>query len=257
MFTIDRIAYKSALSTAHPAEKTFLGLLPLLISIASTNMLLLAIVLCVNILLALAVAKIPAELYLKVLILPLFFLLSAVCGIAIVSLSAESTPLLHYASIGITSESANRALFVFLRSFSAFSGFLLMMLTTPLNEILCLMRLCKLPPIFIDLSALTYRFIFSFADNLIAIRTAQKARLGNRGFFISLRSLSFLILSLFQQLFRQNTLLSHALLARGYSGELQVLPPQKNCSVARLFTIVLFWGVILYFGHLFTEGGGR
>ncbi len=247
MFHIDRIAYGSALSSMHPLEKAILAFLPLLISISTKSALLLSAVLLCSVAIALFVAKISLRDYLKILFLPLSFLFSAVLGIAFVEVSSTgATPLFSFSfspdfAIGITEESLHKASFVFLRSITALAGLLLFMLTTPLSEMVYLLRLCRFPSVFIDLTSLTYRFLFGFADAIVSIRTAQVSRLGNNGFFTSLRSLNLLISSLFHRVLTQNTLLSHALSARGYTGELRVLSPDKEYSPGKISLIVLFW----------------
>lgn len=100
--------------------------------------------------------------------------------------------------VGVTELGLNNALILFLRAMSALGCLYFLTLTTPMDQQLYIMRKLHLPAYFLDLYALTYRFIFILLDESIEIYRAQELRFGYNNLKNSYSSLSILIRVLFE-----------------------------------------------------------
>ena len=81
-------------------------------------------------------------------------------------------------SIGITADSARRALEVSGHAIAGTSAVLLLAVTTPMIDILSGLRRLRVPQACIDVAAVMYRFLFVLLSSVRTIRQSQTARLG-------------------------------------------------------------------------------
>lgn len=165
-------------------------------------------------------AAVPLLRYLRVAAPPLLFLLASGLSLA-VSLdfgSANSGMTLHPA----TAEYPGIA-FVCCRSLACLTALLFLALTTPLADIISLLRRCKIPDTLLDLMTLCYRTLFVLSEAVHETITAQSARLGYATFSISLRSLGTLVSNLIVQVWQRSLALHIAAQARNNDGALRFL----------------------------------
>ncbi|HEY9766316.1 MAG TPA: CbiQ family ECF transporter T component, partial [Chroococcales cyanobacterium] len=130
------------------------------------------------------------------------------------------------------------ALQVSLRMLASISCLLFLALTTPVPELLALLRSCRLPLAVIEVALLTYRFLFAFSETAQTIYQAQCMRLGYRTFLNGLRSAAMLVASLFILALDRARALERGLAARGYGGELEVVPSVGILSFPILASIL-------------------
>ena len=109
------------------------------------------------------------------------------------------------------------------RSLACLTALLFLALTTPLSDIISLLRRCKLPDTLLDLMTLCYRTLFVLSEVVHETITAQSARLGYSTFTISLRSLGGLITNLIVQIWQRSLALHLAAQARNNDGALRFL----------------------------------
>lgn len=109
------------------------------------------------------------------------------------------------------------------RSLACLTALLFLALTTPLPDIITLLRRCKLPDTLLDLMTLCYRTLFVLSEAVHETITAQSARLGYSTFRISLRSLGSLVANLTIQVWQRSQALHLAALARNNDGALRFL----------------------------------
>lgn len=165
-------------------------------------------------------AGILAGRYLRVAAPPLLFLLTS-CLSLLFSLDPGSTTggmALHPA----TAEFPGVAR-VCGRSLACLTSLLFLALTTPLSDIISLLRRCGIPDIMLDLMTLCYRTIFVLSESVRDTLTAQSARLGYTGMRVSLRSLGGLVANLTVQVWQRSQALHIAALARNNTGTLRFL----------------------------------
>jgi cobalt/nickel transport system permease protein len=115
-------------------------------------------------------------------------------------------------------EGAMQGLLLFVRIMAAVTLATLLAFSTPMNEILETLRLCRIPGIIVDIADMMYRYIFILEDTARTMRCAQVSRMGDTGSWAhrvadagSIAS-SILIKSL-----DRSTRIYQAMLARGYS----------------------------------------
>ncbi|MBF0517806.1 MAG: cobalt ECF transporter T component CbiQ, partial [Nitrospirae bacterium] len=137
---------------------------------------------------------------------------------------------------------------VFFRAFAAISCFYFLILTTPVADILAVLRRCRIPAVVCEVMGLTYRFIFLFMDISHKTRTAQLSRLGYDGLINSYRSMGILVASLFQRMFRQADILNTALQSRGFTGELRVMQRAFKISPVNIATISVINLILIFVG---------
>lgn len=109
------------------------------------------------------------------------------------------------------------------RSLAALSALLFLVLTTPLSDLIAVLRRWRCPDVLLDLMLLAYRMLFVLATVVDDGRAAQRARLGDAGWRNALRSTALLAASLAVQLWQRAGALHLAALARNADGPLRVL----------------------------------
>jgi len=165
-------------------------------------------------------AGIPPLRYLRVAAPALFFL-AVSCLSLLVSLDfggMTGTPALHPA----TSQFPRMAQLCG-RSLACLTALLFLALTTPLPDIITLLRRCRVPDTLLDLMVLCYRTLFVLSEAVHETITAQSARLGYGSFRLSLRSLGGLVANLTVQVWQRSQALHLAALARNNDGALRFL----------------------------------
>lgn len=109
------------------------------------------------------------------------------------------------------------------RSLACLTSLLFLALTTPLADIISLLRRCRLPETMLDLMTLCYRTLFVLSEAVHDTFTAQSARLGYANLRLSLRSLGGLVANLTVQVWQRSLALHLAALARNNDGALRFL----------------------------------
>ncbi|MCG8706848.1 energy-coupling factor ABC transporter transmembrane protein [Brenneria sp. 4F2] len=141
--------------------------------------------------------------YLRWLAVPLGFLLT---GVATIVLSASRQPEtlwwgVHLGSLwlGIDPAGAQTANQTLWRSLAALSATYWFVLNTPFPQLIQILQRCRVPKMLTEQILLTWRFVFIFLDEALAIRRAQSLRFGYSSLGSSYRSLSMLIGMLFMR----------------------------------------------------------
>ena len=109
------------------------------------------------------------------------------------------------------------------RSLACLTALLFLALTTPLSDIISLLRRCKVPETLLDIMILCYRTLFVLSEAVHDTMTAQSARLGYTTMSISMRSLGGLISNLIVQVWQRSLALHIAAQARNNDGALRFL----------------------------------
>jgi cobalt/nickel transport system permease protein len=130
------------------------------------------------------------------------------------------------------------------RSLACLTSLLFLALTTPLSDIISLLRRCKVPDTLLDLMTLCYRTLFVLSETVHETLTAQSARLGYANLRLSLRSMGGLVANLTVQVWQRSQALHLAALARNNDGALLFL---ENCyaNSAQNISIALTAGAFI------------
>ena len=160
-------------------------------------------------------AGIPLIRYLRVTAPPLLFLLASALSL-LFSLNFGTTAAgvsLHLAESGFSLVAQ-----VSSRSLACLTSMIFLALTTPLPDIISLLRRCRVPETLLDLMTICYRTLFVLSEAVNETMTAQSARLGYTTLVISMRSTGGLISNLAVQVWQRSLALHNAAEARGNTG---------------------------------------
>ncbi len=227
---LDDYAYKNALRTVNPRLKLLLGFASILICTFSTSFLAPLAVAASMSIITVRAAKIPLRFYLKILLIPLpFVLFSAFAILLLQGGDALFSFTIFGISLGASSDSANLALLLLFRTFGGMSSLFFIALTTPMVEILSILKSAGIPAVLIELSMLIYRYIFVLLDQAVTISNAQVTRLGDSSLKNSLKSFSMLSSVLFLRSWEQGERLMIAMDSRCYDGRLEIM--DQNISL--------------------------
>lgn len=170
-------------------------------------------------LVALLGARVPLRSYLAAAMAPCGFLLLSSLTMLVTlgpdgTWSWTSTPLADVARTA-------------LRALTVLAALLGLVLTTPLPDLLALMRCLRAPELLLDLMALCYRMLFVLRQAWDEGVTAQRARLGYDGWRQAWRSTGLLAGQMAVQVWQRAAALQAAADARGYDGRLRFLSSPK------------------------------
>lgn len=163
-------------------------------------------------------AGVPAMRYLRIAAPPLLFLATSSLSL-LISLDIDGSG----ASLHLAHAEFPRIAQVCSRSLASLAALLFLALTTPLSDIISLLRRCRVPDTLLDLMILCYRTLFVLSEALHETMTAQSARLGYSTLRLSIRSLGAMVASLTVQVWQRSQALHLASLSRNNDGALRFL----------------------------------
>ena len=126
-------------------------------------------------------------------------------------------------------------------------------LTTPMAEILEILQRLRVPAVFVDLTMLTYRFIFILIEEAGQIYRAQVMRLGYGRFRESIQSFGMLAGALFLRTWESGEALILAMDARCYDGRLTLPGEPRSISATAVAAALLY--LLAALGILLSTGG--
>lgn len=215
---IEQAAYANRWRGVSPAAKAAFALAGLLAAFAAVSpVAALRLALCSAVLTCVG-AGVPAGLYLRVAAPAVGFLALSCVGL-LLALDPDSG--WRWAPEAWPQVAALAG-----RSLAALAALLGLVLTTPLSDLIALLRRLRCPAVLLDLMVLCYRVLFVFSQAVHEVRTAQQARLGDATLRHSLRSLGQLTANLALQVWQRAQALHLAALARNGDGSLRFLTPQ-------------------------------
>lgn len=213
---IESAAYANRWQGAAPSAKAAFALGGMLAAWIAHRPATLAVLAAVSMGVALLGARVPLRTYCAVLFAPLGFLLLS-CLTMLVTPGVDGA--WHWAASMLPTVARTA-----LRSLAMLAALLGLVLTTPLPDLLSLLRRLRAPELLLDLMALCYRMLFVFRQAWDEGVTAQSARLGYRGIRQAWRSTGLLAGQMAVQVWQRAAALQMAAEARGYQGTLRFLP---------------------------------
>lgn len=200
MLLIDKYAYTNKLANTSPTLKLIAVVMSLIITTAISNNYINLIIFGIMVVLTTFIAKIPLDKYLKILVIPITFLLISTITI-LFNISDKDIYIWNFRMfgkyIGVTNESIIQSINITTRVFASLSATFFLALTTPLNKIIMVFKKIHIPQTIIELLVLIYRSIFIFLEESKEIYMAQEIRFGYSSFKSSIRSTALLMKSLF------------------------------------------------------------
>lgn len=244
MLNIDKYAYSSKLKNINPVGKFVFSVVTLIMCLLSNNILDSIIVIGVMGIATVFVGKTPLKVFLKLLTIPLAFL---IIGILTITINYSVNPDKFIISthifggfIGVSKLGIYKAVVLFFKVLASVCCLYFLSLSTPMVDILAVLSKLKVPKIMIEMMSLIYRFIFILLETVNTMFIAQNSRLGYNSIRSSYKSLGALISSLFIRSFKKANDMYTSLESRGYDGELNViLDEYTNDKTIYIITILL------------------
>jgi cobalt/nickel transport system permease protein len=247
---IERCIYENRWRKRHPVEKLALttGMLVLSVTLPPLPGGL-AIAMAMT-MIALLIVRIPPATYFRVVAVPIGFAFAGAVATIFSVAPGEGglriTPALNGAAI---------ASGLVARSLAATSCLCLLLLTTPVTEIISILRRCGLPSAICELMLAVHRFIYIFAETAASIWLAQTARLGYASKRNAYRSLSRLVAALLLHSIERAGRMEIGISARGYEGDVRWLDPARTLSIKALCGIALLEIGVVAFSLSFSGEG--
>jgi len=196
-------------------------------------------------------ARTPWRAYVRVLRAPLGFLaLSCVSMLVTLAPGRDGAAAWRFAP-----ELLPQVLMTASRAAALCAALLLLVLTTPLGDLLGLLRRLRVPPLLLDLMVLAYRMQAVLGEAWADGLTAQRSRLGHGTRSQALRSMARLVSCMAVQVWARASALQAAADARNDTGELRFLTPQWAQS-GRHHAVALLGGLALVAAVLAARAGG-
>lgn len=143
-------------------------------------------------------------------------------------------------SFGLSRASLSQALQVTLRAFACISLFFVLILSTPVHELIHALRRLRVPGLICSLMFLIYRYIFILSRSYYIMHDAALSRLGFIDYPISLRTFAASISRLFLIALKKSSQYYDAMLSRGYEGEVLFYLEERGISRVQLLSSVLY-----------------
>ncbi len=222
MLLIDKFAYTNRIKHWDPALKGFLCLSIIILQISFSNIYLhIGTFFLLSAVLVL-IAKIPFKPYYKLIRIPLIFILLSLIPVFVTTNNPDYYINLFNIRIGFKSSQFYSALVLFFRVLASFSSLLFFSLTTPMQKFFARLIQLKFPRVFVEITALVYRYIFIFLEEMTIIYRAQVMRGGYDTFKNSFLSSSLLMKSLILALFKRQEEADMYLEARLFEGDFYI-----------------------------------
>ncbi len=130
------------------------------------------------------------------------------------------------------------------RSCTTLAALLFLALTTPMVDLIALLRRLKMPEVLLEIMVLCYRMLFVFSEALHDTRTAQAARLGYATPQLALRSLGGLTANLTLQIWQRTHVLHMAAQSRNNDGAFRFLEPEyahsgRDLAIAAVVSLAM------------------
>lgn len=231
---IEQSAYANRWRPASPAAKGLFAASGFIAAFAAGTPLTAMIVASLLAVVSVFGAGVAPGRYFRVAAPALFFLALGSLSLAFSLDVGNGTPVLRMTPTGL-----DKLAEVGARSLGALAALLFLVLTTPLIDLIALLRRLKTPELLLEIMVLCYRTLFVFSATVHDTLTAQSARLGYATPRLAMRSLGELAANLTLQVWQRAQALHIAALARNNDGPLRFLEPVfantvRDCAIAAL-----------------------
>ena len=252
MIMMDKWAYSSKLREGNPYSKLIFSGGNLLICVMCRSNLVSLCIFMIMFALIVLVGKMPLRAYIRLLCVPLIFLIISTITVVFEfghMESAKAIVSLANGHIFVTEWSLTRGIQLFMSSFASVTCLYFLAVTTPVIDLIQVLRSFHLPKIVIELMYLIYRFIFLLLETGNAIVVAQDCRLGYKDAKTSMQSTTKMSAVLFIRAYQKADALFNAMESRGYDGDLCVLSTIERPGIWEgicMLGIVIIEGILFY-----------
>jgi len=241
---IDRYAYVSNLRKWNASCKAILAVGALVTTLAAGNLWISLMTIVFMGTLSVAGGGVRLRDYLRLMMIPALFLALGTIAILIQfgSGSGETLARLRFFSgyLYITKAGLTQSLNLVCKAFGAFSALFLLTLSTPMGEIITILRKLRLPGILVELTRLIYRYIFILIEQNGRQKEASASRLGYKDWKTSLRTFGGEMANLFVVSMKKAESYYDAMEARGYDGGCLFWEEERPVTPAPIFCAALY-----------------
>jgi cobalt/nickel transport system permease protein len=149
------------------------------------------------------------------------------------------TPLFALGPAVASAEGLLRGITIASRVLGGTAAVLVVSMTTPMTGMLATAAWLRLPPIVVEIAALTYRYVFLLAEEADRIREAQKTRMGHSTWRNSMRSYGILGGMVIANSYDRAERVYQAMLMRGYKGDLPSPEAEAGFSAGDVKALLL------------------
>ena len=247
--SIDYYAYTSKLRELNAGFKVGFSSLALVLCIAADHIIVSLFVITTMAILTVIIGKLSFEKYCLLLTIPLIFLIMGSIAIAV---DFGKIPIgkwyvdFHYFFLYITKKNLVKAASVTCKALGAVSAMYMMTISTPVSEIIVVLRKIHVPKLIIELMNMIYRFIFIMIEVQHKMHNSAESRLGYVDFKTAINSFGSTEGNLLIVSMQKANVYYDALESRGYDGELRFLEDNKPCKAKHIvFAMIYFAGLIM------------
>jgi len=178
----------------------------------------------------------PWKLLLLRISAPVITVLAIIC---IKIFTSGGAPLFNIQVLGFNliayQEGLTAGLIILAKVSGAVSMILFLSVTTPMNHLLHSCLWMRVPKVFVEISLLSYRYVFVLMEDAVEVINAQQLRLGYSGWQRSLRSVGTLAGAIVIRAYNQSVATYDSMEARGFNGS---MPLHSSSSGIKRYDIV-------------------
>ncbi len=226
MLEIDNCAYLNNIKDVNPLIKLGITFIGVIASMLTQNANIHILIMLFMTALILFIARVDMKLYIKCLKIPIIFLIIGI-GLNLINISFENKDYIFNVNIlglyiGTTEFAVKSSVNILLRAMSCIISIYFLILTTPFNQLIIVLKKIHIPHTLIELMILIYRFIFIFIEEAEEIYKSQQLKFGYTNLRTSYNSMSLLIKTLFFRMMRRYEDMSISLDIKLYDGKFHV-----------------------------------
>ena len=231
ILSVDYYAYASHMRSWNATFKIIFSMLCLLLCLILNNIYVSIAVIFIMGYMTVVIGGLELDHYISMLLIPIVFLLF---GSAAIAVGFSWNPVGQYNLnvfgwfyIYCSQASLWKASGLIFKALGAVSALYMMTLTTPLSELIVVLRKAHIPKVIIELMNMIYRYIFIMLDTHSRMKNSAEARLGYVDFKTSCYSFGQVASNLLIVSLKRGTDYYNALESRCYNGDLQFLEEEK------------------------------
>ena len=235
---LDTLAAHSGLRSVSPGIKMGFSVSALLLCVSAADAVVGFFVAASMVLLLRILGKAPMGKILSLLRMPLLFL-GVSCLVILLEFGEKTAG--HY-GFYVTAFSLHQAVTLFFQAMGAVCCLYFLSATTPMPQIIEVLRRCHVSELVIELMYLIYRYLFLLLDVQRKLTVAASARLGYNGTKRSIQTAGRISGALLASSFRRSSQCFDAMESRGYDGKLTFLthtPPYRWRHLLAAFSSLL------------------
>ena len=247
----DVYAQTSQLNKVNPMLKFLSVVILMILGIVSKSPLVGGLLVLLMMGLTIVGGGLPWHIYVHLLLLPISFIL--ISGLALlfeVSQTAIGVINIPLGSwwITISHHAQVQTMLIISRALGAVSCLYFLSLSTPMTELIGVLKRLRCPDIIVELMYLIYRYIFIVLSMYYAMRTAAKSRMGYVNYHANIRTTGNLYSNLISRSYRYAAKNFDAMESRCYSNEIRFLEREKPVKAQHMIiAIAMISGILIVF----------